>query len=327
MRKYTLLIYIFAALLPWTGYKGFSQPVPAQDENIPFLVTFGPGSSTSWGDDDFSQAFFFLVPESYTEPVYIRVFDPETGGQNDEINGIWDSRTNFSVYGGEGAHSNTDSKEVAPVGDYRSGNLLASRTFGEDPEWDDNWYTFGPFSPTQGEYEEQFAGNVFKIIAEGLEGDDGNLYRYYLSTSPERNIPIEGANAFAYEYTFRMWDDPGQVSHIYPYIDEQTVSVKISNFDWDDDGIIRLVSVERQGQLLKVSGDDNWEEDEFSIFPDERNTSLDVQFHKRESPPVRNNNVVVNIRNQYDEALPFYVIPIGGVPQYKYSIGVRPKKN
>jgi len=33
--------------------------------------------------------------------------------------------------------------------------------------------------------------------------------------------------------------------------------------------------------------------------------------------------VVVNVRNQYGELLPFYVIPIGGVPKYKYAIEVK----
>ncbi len=322
MKKLHLL---FILVLTCFFFNGFSQPVPAEDENIPFLVTFGPDACTSWGDDDFSQAFFFLVPESHTQPVYIRVFDPDTGGEIDEINGYWNSKTNFSVYGGKGAHSDPDAREVDPVGNYRSGNLLASRTFGNEPEWDNKWYTFGPFSPTEGELQEHLGGYVFKIIAEGIEGNDGNLYRYFLSTEPDQNIAVEGGNAFAYEYTFRLWDDPRQVSSIYPYIDEHTVSVKISNFDWDYDGIIRLVSVARQGQLLTVSGDDDWEEDEFAIFPEEHNTSLHIQFHKQASPVIRNNNVVINIRNQYDETMPFYVIPIGGVPQYQYSIGVRPR--
>lgn len=323
MRNILTVLFMFLAIC----IKGFSQPVPAPDENIPYLVTFGADACTSWGDDDFSQTFFFLIPESHTEPIYIRIYDPDTGGAIDEINGYWNTKTRFCVYGGEGAHSDPDAREVDPMGNYRSGNLLATRVFGDEPEWDRKWFTFGPFSPTQGEFQEQFGGYVFKVIVEGIEGNDGNLYRYFLSTRPDQNIPIEGANAFAYEYTFRLWDDPNQVSHIYPYIDEHTISVRIFNFDWDDDGIIRLVSVARQGQLLKVSGDDDWARDEFAIYPEERNTSLDIQFHKQRFPAIRNNNVVVNIRNQYDQTLPFYVIPIGGVPQYKYSIGVRPKND
>jgi hypothetical protein len=329
MKKVLLVISL---LIPGFCFYGFAQPVPAPDENIPFLVTFGPDACPSWGDDDFSQTFFFVIPGAHTQPVYIRVFDPGTASRHDEINGYWNTRTNFSVYGGTGAHSDPDAQETDPVGNYRSGNLLASQTFGNEAQWHESWYTFGPFNPAEGEYQEQFGGNLFKVIAEGVEGNDGNLYKYFLSTSPTGNIPVEGANAFAYEYTFRMWDDPSEVSHIYPYIDDQTISVRVSNFDWDDDGMIRLVSVARQGQLLSVSGDNVWAVDEFKIFPEERNTSLNIQFHKQGSKfhrpgiaPIRNNNVVINIRNQYDQVLPFFVIPIGGVPQYKHDIGVRPK--
>ena len=324
MRNY---IFMFLFVVSGIFSRGFSQPVPAQDENLPYLVTFGADACPSWGDDNFTQTFFFLIPDEHTDPVYIRVFNPAIGGSIDELNGYWDTKVNFSVYGGGEAWSHPDAQETQPVGNYRSGNLLASRTFGNEPEYDGTWHTFGPFDPVEGEYVEKFQGNIFKIIAQGIEGDDGNLYRYFMSTQPDQNIPVEGGNAFAYSYTFRLWDDPAQVSHIYPFIDEETISVRVSNFDWDYDGIIRLVSVARQGQMLKVSGDDEWVHDEFSISPEESNTSLDLQFHKQENPVVRNNNVVINIRNQYDQALPFYVIPIGGVPQFNHSIGVRPRGN
>jgi len=163
-------------------------------------------------------------------------------------------------------------------------------------------------------------------VVEGISGDDGNLYRFFLSTAADENKPIEGGNAFAYEYTFRMWDDPKQVSHIYPYVDDRTISVKVSNFDWDDDGFIRIVSVARKGQILNASGDNVWVSTEFKIIPEEKNTSLDIQMIKNKTKPAKNNNVVVNVFNQYGELLPFFTVPIGGVPKYKYSIGVKQKE-
>lgn len=72
--------------------------------------------------------------------------------------------------------------------------------------------------------------------------------------------------------------------------------------------------------MSKVSGDNVWVEDEFKIFEEEKNTSLDIQFIKKRNPLVKNNNVVINVRNQYNELLPFFVIPLGGVPKYKYTI-------
>jgi hypothetical protein len=283
-------------------------------------MTFGPKAGTSWGDDDFSQTFFFLIPKGFSQPVYIRVFDPDISGTTDELDGVFDSRMTYSIYGGKECYTNKDAQETQPTGNYKSGNLLASKTFGNQPEYDNKWYTFGPFNPSEGEYAQKFDGYVFKVICDGIAGDDGNLYRYYLSTKIDENKAVEGANAFAYEYSFRMWDNPQEVSHIYPFVDDRTISVKLSNFDWDSDGFIRTVSVARKGQLSKVSGEDNWVDDEFKIFNEEKNTSLDIQFIKRKNPQVKNNNVVINVRNQYGELLPFYVIPIGGVPKYKAEI-------
>ena len=63
-----------------------AQPVPAKEENIPFLVTFSKKASSSYGDDDHSQTFFFTIPKDYKKPFYIRVFDPDIGGEYDELN-------------------------------------------------------------------------------------------------------------------------------------------------------------------------------------------------------------------------------------------------
>jgi hypothetical protein len=311
------------SILLLVSYSLSGQPVPAGDENIPFLMTFGNQAETSWGDDDFSQTFFFLIPETFTEPVFIRIFDPDIGGANDEIDGVWDTRIVYSIYGGKECYTHKDAQETDPKGNYKSGVLLATKAFTENPRYDNNWFTFGPFNPTEGEYVSKFGGNIIKIIADGVAGNDGNLYRYFLSTKFDQNIAVEGGNAFAFEYSFRMHDNPAEVSHIYPYVDDRTITVKLSNFDWDSDGFIRTVSIARKGQMSPVSGDDTWIEDEFKIFEEEKNHSLDIQFIKKKSPPVKNNNVVVNVRNQYNELLPFYVIPIGGVPKYDYNIGAK----
>ena len=75
MRKYV----IFILFLLTTVSPGFSQSAPAVDENIPYLMTFGGNALTSWGDDDFIQIFICVIPSSQTDPVYIRVYDPDTG--------------------------------------------------------------------------------------------------------------------------------------------------------------------------------------------------------------------------------------------------------
>lgn len=321
MKKFFLII--LSLYLVQTVY---SQPVPNKEENIPHLMTFGNKAETSWGDDDFSQAFFFQIPKDFKQQVFIRVFDPDTGGEVDEIAGQWNTQCSYEVYGGDRCHSEVDARETSPIGNYKSGTLMAMKVFGENPRYDNQWYTFGPFNPEEGEYLDRFDSYIFKVICEGIDGDDGNMYNYFLSTSGTENIPIEGANAFAYEYSFRMHNDNDEVSHIYPYIDENTLTVKIMNFDWDNDGDIIVVSRERQGQRIPVSNEDNWEEDQIKVIEEEKKTSYDFQFAKKKGKPtpIRNNNVVVNVRNQFDETMPFYTSPIGGVPKYKYSVIAEP---
>jgi hypothetical protein len=310
-------LYIFILLTVST--LAFTQPVPNVEENIPFLMTFGKEAETSWGDDDFSQAFFFLIPQDYDQPFFIRVFDPDTGGEVDEIAGEWNTRSVYEVFGGESVWTEVDARETAPEGNYKSGTLLASRAFTQNPRYDNSWYTFGPFNPAQGEYVDFYEGYIFKIICEGVSGDDGNMYRYYLSTDADDNRLIEGANAFAYEYSFRMHNDYEEVAHIYPFVEEGTISVKISNFDWDVDGNIMVISVARIGRNVRTSAENHWADDELRVQPEEIGTSFDFRFVKAR-PLVRNNNVVVNVRNQRGETMPFYTIPIGGVPKYKGEV-------
>ena len=305
------------------GVPVFSQSAPAIDENIPYLMTFGGNAITSWGDDDFCQIFFCVIPSSQTDPVYIRVYDPDTGGDLDEVKGEFNTIVNFSIYAGKGCWSDTAAQSIHPAGNYKSGYLLSSKSFGADPKYDKKWYSFGPFNPFEGEYVEKLGGRVFKIIAQGISGDDGNIYKYFLSTSPVENVAVEGGNFFTYKYHFRLSDDQKHICQIYPFVDDKTISIEISNFDWDDDGIIRIFSVAKNGVLCDVSGEDNWIVRKFPIVTEEKNSTIEIQFRKNQSLLVKNNNVVIAVRNQYGISLPFYVIPIGGVPVYSPKIRMK----
>jgi len=317
MKHYILIIILAAA----ASFKAFGQPVPSPEENIPFLVTFGNRADSSWGDPDYSQIFFFIVPETYRGEVFIRVFDPDVGGMHDELNGVWDTQVTYSIYGGREAFTHPEAQQVNPKGNFKTGTLLSQRTFGQDPRWDNNWFTFGPFPPTAGEHVPQEGGYIFKVVCEGISGDDGNMYQYFMSSSGTANIPIEGGNAFAYEYKFRLHGSSNQISHIYPYVDPETIRIFTQNFDWDNDGRIRVTSEVRRELLLNVSGDNEWADTEFVVMDGEKGKSLNFQFIPR---GIRNNNVVINVRNQRGEFLRFYASPIGGIPRYRAGIQTTP---
>lgn len=301
-----------------------AQAIPSEDEKIPYFTTFSKNAKTSFGDDDFVQIVFFAVPEKSNDPFYVRVYDPDCGGTIDEKVANFNSKTKFSFYGGTGAHSNKDAKEQTPKGNFKSGVFITGKTFGEDATLDANWYEFGPFNPKEGELQPEFGGYVFKMVVEGSDGDDGNLYKMFLSSSKEKNVKVEGANSFYYEYTFRLEEKSGYVGHIYPFIPKKVIECDINVFDYDNAGTIRVVSVKKRGEMFNSETEGVWSQVKFKIEPEEIGTSLDIQFINKKE--VKNNNVAVYVTNQFGELMPFYSLPIGGIPKFKYQIGVKPAK-
>ncbi len=301
-----------------------AQEVPSREENVSYIVTFGAQSQTSWGDDDFSQTFFFLIPKNYSKPFYINVFDPEAAGKFDELNGTWDTKMKYTVYGGKETFSNKDARGVDPKKNYKSGQLIASKTFDSDLTYDNKWYTFGPFNPNDGEFVEEFGGYVFKIVCEGTNGNDGNLYKYFLSIKPDENIAVEGGNAFTYEYSLRLKDQAKSIAHLYPFLDKDVASIKINTFDFDNDGNIKLYSNAKNGHFVSVSNDNEWITSPHTIQETEKNKSIDIQIFKFSGT---NNDMVIYVTNQYNIPVPFFAVPLGGVPKYKYKLNVTVKSN
>ena len=313
------------AALPWllAGRAAQAQAVPNPGENIEYLITFGPRANPAWGDDDFTQTFFFLVPQGQRKPVYLRIFDPDCGGTLDSQKGAFDTHTTFSIYGGPGAHSGAGARDPRPAAKAGppTGRLLLEKTFGSDPQYDGKYYTFGPLNPLEGELVDEFKGYVFKVIARGASGNDGNVYRYFLSTSVAMDLPVAGGNAFTYEYCFRLPPTQHQATvHLYPFVNERVVSIKQSNYDLDDAARITVFSVAKNGQLAPASGDGQWTSSVLPITDKERGLSLDFRLTSTTKTP---NDLVFYVTDQYDAALPFFAVPIGGPPRYRYDIDMK----
>ncbi len=299
-----------------------AQSVPSKAENIAYIVTFGKDAPGTWGDDDYTQTFFFAVPETAEEPFYIRVFDPDCGGKHDQINKTYNTKTTFTLYGGEGAFKNKASINVNPEGDYKSGVELATATFDNDPKYDDQWYSFGPINPKEGEYDGNLKARIFKLITEGVAGDDGNMYRYYLSQSSTENIEILGANAFTYEYTFRLKEKAGTQSYFYPFVDKNTVKIVQHNFDFDNDGAIKVYSAVKNGHYSNYSNDGNWSQGVHNVVKEEQGKSMNVRLIKRGT---FQNDMTLYITNEYNIPVPLFATPLGGMPKYIYKVDVKYK--
>ena len=311
------LVFLVALLL---SLKQKAQEVPSSQENIPYLVTFGMNADHAWGDDDFSQTVFFAIPKQHEAPVYLRIFDPETAGELDEIKDGWDTKMKYSVYGGKDAYSDKDARNVNPIGNYKSGILIDSRIFGSEKESDQKWVSMGPFNPKQGEFVPELDAYVFKVIIDGMKGDDGNIYKLFLSIKNSENVAVEGANAFAYEYSVRLQMVANSIAHIYPFADNLVTSFNIRCFDFDDDGQVKLYSSVKNGHLVKTSNNNEWSLSNHPIKEEEKNKCLDLQIVKKGD---FKNDIVFYITNEYDVAVPFFAAPLGGVPRYKYKIRVK----
>lgn len=304
------------------NFKGFNQVTPSKFENISCLLTFGQASTPSWGDDDHVQIHFFVVPQSETKPIYIRVYDPSTSGELDTPNGAFDTESTFSIYGGKGAYSQKEARSINPIKNYDKGILIDRKTFYNEAKYDKQWYSFGPINPKEGEYSEEMKGYVFKVICKGGKGNDGNAYEYALSYKTDANIAVEGGNAFTYEMCFRLKQGKTQTAHVYPFINKNVVSIKQFNFDADSDIDMRLTSVTKKLNHVKESANGGWSSSLHKIDEGEKNTSIDFQLIKKTEDY---NDMTIYFLNQYNEAVPFFSSPIGGVPKYKYKIDVNYK--
>jgi hypothetical protein len=297
-----------------------SQSIPAKNENIPYLVTFGNKSEKSWGDDDNNQIVFFSIPKNQKTPFFIRIFDPNIGGKIDENRQGFNTKTKFSLYGAN-CFSDDDKENKDPIGNYKRGNLISSKTFGSEPVFDNKWYSIGPINPLEGELIEDLGGYIFKLVVEGVSGDDGNLYKLFMSIKNNENRAVEGGNAFMYEYSFRL-NSSKQIAHLYPYVDEHTISVKQHNFDFDGDAYIKLISMSIPGIKVNTSKDGDWANSLHAMKEKDKKTSLDIQIVKTGTKS--NNNAVFYITNQRGKFMQFHSIPIGAIPKKK--IGIRPVK-
>jgi hypothetical protein len=64
------LLLALSFLLCFSCLQSNAQSIPAKNENIPFLVTFGKESEKAWGDDDNNQIVFFSIPKNQKTPSY-----------------------------------------------------------------------------------------------------------------------------------------------------------------------------------------------------------------------------------------------------------------
>ncbi|MCP4660620.1 MAG: PKD domain-containing protein, partial [bacterium] len=240
--------------LGWLLGALLAAPAAAQ-EQIP-LVTYGPQASPGDGDDDFRQEILLRVPAAVTGELYLRLFDADCGGGLDDSSGPFDTRTRFRL--------------LAP-GD---GATIASRELGVDAFHDGVWTTLASF------YPEAFAADgderVFKLVVEGLTGDDANVYHLALSRSGKRNLPPPGLRATVAGPTVRL-PRAGVRGEIRFFVPAGVGELRVRSYDLAG-ARIHLETRWRSQLPLASSGQAEWAESTVALAPDESGHVAAVVF-------------------------------------------------
>ncbi len=257
--------------------------MPAFADEIANFVTYGPQAGTQEGDDDFTQVFYFYVPADVTDSLWLRIYDPDCGGNDDSrYYKLYDTQTRFAFYGGEsaatcpGCDSPNPSESVLT-----SGKLLYDHTFKDEPFIDKTWQPVVQFSPSQG--EEVDGKRAFKLVVQGVAGDDANIYNVELSRKPKRSEPVSGVSMITYAPTIRLpWR--GVFAEMKFRIPDSIESVTVHNFDLT--GADMTVETKYRSSLVVApSGQDEWIESTVELIEREKGVYGALAFEGGEEMP------------------------------------------
>ncbi|MDM8547973.1 PKD domain-containing protein [Candidatus Venteria ishoeyi] len=268
------------------------------------LVTFGNEAASYEGDDKFTQLIFLKVPAAIQQPLYVRIFDPDCGGAWDESAGPWNTRTRFSLFGGEGAYSDTSLHQHNPTSEsLNRGSLLVTKEFGVDKFTDKHWYTLAEIQPQSGEKIGDFY--YFKLLVQGLKGNDGNLFDVMLSTRNKQNHLPEQAKIFTFSPTASIPKKPfsrkmGYFAEFRFFVPAQTSSLEIHNFDLEH-AQIEFETPYLSDFPLTPSGQGEWQKNSLVLAPEHSGQMAAVII---KTPPSLHNNLALYVNDQNQDVLP-----------------------
>jgi len=250
----------------------------ASVNGVRWFYVFGRGGKADYGALPNAHITFVEVPRTQEAAVRLRVLDADTREQHDEMVGGWNTSTAFRVYGGS--------------------TLLDMRVIGPESP-DGTVVDFGPYLPEQGEVKGDQA--IFRIEAEGLDGDDNNLFAYEVSPPT--------AQVFSFQPAIRLANDANTQMRFFPAIPAGTTRVTESNYDLDaDGGRISLTRRTPEGKPagtvpLVGSGSESWATTEVAVPPGTDRARWTYRVTKGTQ---RNANMAFQMTDQQGQSLPIY---------------------
>ncbi len=164
--------------------------------------------------------------------------------------------------------------------------------FGEEPLTDGSWHTLGSFSPEQGQVVN--GDHLFTLLAEGLEGDDGNLFDVAVSMDPDANHPVPGSALWNDRPSFIIPPGSNRFAEARFIVPSGTTELTIRTFDLDRVRTVLQLPFARV-KSLRPSAEGSWREDRVTIDPSADDQPGAIIIRSMHS---LRNNVVLEIADQ-----------------------------
>ncbi|MDA3905174.1 MAG: PKD domain-containing protein [Bacteroidales bacterium] len=254
---------LFVGLL----FIGVSEILSQQTVNF---VTYGADGNPKEGDNDFKQLFFIQVDENSSDSLILELFDIDCFGENDQaFNLNFNSEFKFSLFGGEKAYSVKSITSESPSSkDLYKGKLLKELFVSNETQYDNNWFPFASLKKNEGEFVN--GAYYFKLLVEGISGDDANVFN--VRTISENNDVIKILN---YAPTVHLLPQMDPIQLRFNSGENSRVIVK----NYDADGAqLSLKTPYRSGLKLKSSDDGNSKSDLVNLLAFEKNEICAIQF-------------------------------------------------
>ncbi|MCF8413523.1 MAG: PKD domain-containing protein, partial [Melioribacteraceae bacterium] len=281
----------------------FSISIFAQDRIN--YITYGSDASINEGDDDHHQILIIKVPANRITPIYVKIFDADIGGDFDMPFGPWNTTTKFTLLGGEGAVPETLKAAFPDSASMHSGEVIESVTFGEDINANADWITLANVMPFLGDSSDGYF--EFKLLVEGNNGNDANVYDVLVSDSEFDNHQSESVELFAYEVTIRLtqFDNYASVRFMTPL---NQSSIEVNHFDAGTSDM-SFETPFRTFKMTSRSGQGNWVSQKIALEDVEQNTLSEIHFGQGGESP---NDATFYITDANLKALPILLPIIDG---------------
>lgn len=267
----------------------------AQDPDQVFLITASQDADAIDGDALYRSVYFIRVPNTFTDSLFIRVFDADTAGLHDRW--IPGTQARYRVFGKGGI-----SHKAIALSDALSDQApLADLTLGENREYDNRWRTLAVVEPKQGDAIEDTVW--FQLVVDGIKGSGTNKYQVFISAMEKENRPVSDLQLWTPIIGLNLPQDTVKATEVRFDIPTETGSLTFFNFDADQaDKAPQIVFQTRFGKTVRLPSSGNGRETSFKVTldPEDREQTGAIVITNEKAP----NNMKVWVQDDQDRKIP-----------------------